>query len=628
MSPPTVSKADTSYPIFAATFDQRHNLIVGGGGGAGRHGVGNKITSFDFSSRAPTVEPTAEIELSRDEDSVTCLENLSTKDGVILFAGVNSSEEQRLKDKNEHFRCFEVAFPKSNRRASSGSADRKPQGKVNLISKTSLFNPPASTNGKKEGYQRLLRLSPPKRSASGNKRIGAIASSLAGDENEIVVFNATTTKPQVPGDIISRIELHKGHEANDLDIIEPEDGQFKLAYCTDQDVYVQDIPYDFGKKKVQGKLEKPEKKYTVPFPDVFEKKGRFKIRCIRWLSPQHLLLLANLPNRTGVELQILRLYGDTMGSVTLRKRLPRNVKAAVDMDVAMLDADGEGSYQVVVAVGGIDISLSVFTIDYNGKSQSLSRLHPYATYKEVHPLQITKVIFSPFFSPWSGIQASSGKKPGPQYLQLASTSLGNSISVETFTLQSISSRPRARYILASASSRRMTLAATYTVAGFVVLAIAILVQSMLFPETAITNAIPGPRFKAPGEMMDDARFAAARNIPSEIKTPAKKAEQRIRDFLHIHSSPDSATRSTKALVIHHDPEQEELSTEVHDSHEEVLRRHKENVKKYDELSHPEREYWKKKLTDAGMWAVEEGETILKSIFFGQAGGLIGQMVNG
>jgi prolactin regulatory element-binding protein len=35
--------------------------------------------------------------------------------------------------------------------------------------------------------------------------------------------------------------------------------------------------------------------------------------------------------------------------------------------------------------------------------------------------------------------------------------------------------------------------------------------------------------------------------------------------------------------------------------------------------------WKEKLTSAGMWAVEEGETVLKGIFFSEAAGIVGQM---
>ena len=120
----------------AATFASNRPgvLVVGGGGGAGRSGVKNQITAYDFTSRAPTIQSFAEIEASKD-DSITCLDNLSTKDGLILFAGNGSSEEERLKGNNEHLRAFELKYPKSA---------EKTDGKVDFVSKTQLFKTPKS----------------------------------------------------------------------------------------------------------------------------------------------------------------------------------------------------------------------------------------------------------------------------------------------------------------------------------------------------------------------------------------------------------------------------------------------------------------------------------------------------
>lgn len=353
---------------------------MGGGGGAGRHGVKNSITLFDFSSRAPTVQSCAEAEVSKD-DSVTCLANLATKDGLVVYAGIGGSEEDRLKDRNAHFQAFEVRFPKNKAANQEGE---KPEGSVAFLSKTVLFTPPKTTNAKKESYQRVVRLSPPPRTASStpNKRIGAIASSLAGDENEVVIFSATSNKPD-DRDIIQRIVLQKGQEANDLDILDQGKGRFQVAYVLDQEVHVQDVDYDFSQRKSKAKSER-RKLYTVPHADVMESKARSKIRCIRWLSPKHLLLLANKPNRTGVELLVLHIYEEGPASVVLRKTLPKHVKAATDMDVALLDADSDGAYQIVAAVAAIDSSLSVFTIDYHGHVRdSLSSIHSFATYTDV-----------------------------------------------------------------------------------------------------------------------------------------------------------------------------------------------------------------------------------------------------
>lgn len=278
-----------------------------------------------------------------------------------------------MKNKNDHFQAFQVTLPKGS------------DGAISYLSKTALFAPVQSVGAKKEGYQRLVRLSPPARTvqAAPTKRIGAVASSLAGDENEIVVFSATSNKPQNPGDIIQRIQLTKGQEANDLDIFDRGDGHFHVAYVVDHDVYIQEINYDFGKKKSKATNER-RKLYSIPFTDAMQKKARTKLRCIRWLTPEHLLLLVNRPNRTGVDLLVLHMYEEGPGSIIQRKTLPKRVKAATDMDVALLDVDSNGAYQIAVCVAAVDISLSVYTIDYNGRARnSLSSFHPFATYDNV-----------------------------------------------------------------------------------------------------------------------------------------------------------------------------------------------------------------------------------------------------
>ena len=46
MTPPVaIAKLDLTYPLYAADFDPNDSsfLLVGGGGGEGRSGVGNKI---------------------------------------------------------------------------------------------------------------------------------------------------------------------------------------------------------------------------------------------------------------------------------------------------------------------------------------------------------------------------------------------------------------------------------------------------------------------------------------------------------------------------------------------------------------------------------------------------------
>jgi hypothetical protein len=165
-----------------------------------------------------------------------------------------------------------------------------------------------------------------------------------------------------------------------LDIFTQEEGEFRIAYVTDSNVFVQDVNWDFEQRKTRGKNEH-RKLYTIPH---VEKGAKSKLRCVRWLSPTHLLLLKNMPNRTGVELLLIHLYEDGPASVVLRKTLPKHVKAATDMDVSLLDADEDGAYQIAIAVAAIDISLTVYTMDYHGPARdSLSSFHAFNSYDNV-----------------------------------------------------------------------------------------------------------------------------------------------------------------------------------------------------------------------------------------------------
>lgn len=168
--------------------------------------------------------------------------------------------------------------------------------------------------------------------------------------------------------------------------------------------------------------------------------------------------------------------------------------------------------------------------------------------------------------------------------------------------------------------------------------LALMVQSLVDPQGNLTKGLV-PSYlqnmaagaKAPAVIMEDVRRAQAAALGQEgvpvVKT--KTPTQRIRDLLHLHSKHNDADARKKALVVILDHESEaSLSTELHEGGEEDLVRKHTEAKRWEELSAEQRKVWKDKLAAAGMWAVEEGETILKSIFFSEAGGLVGHVVHG
>jgi hypothetical protein len=174
--------------------------------------------------------------------------------------------------------------------------------------------------------------------------------------------------------------------------------------------------------------------------------------------------------------------------------------------------------------------------------------------------------------------------------------------------------------------------AIYAACAFIALMLALMVQSLLDPQgnwtkgivpSHLQNAASG--YKAPGVHMEEAR---AKLATDGHPSPVAEVTQRIRDLLNLHSQTEHEGAPEKALVIHGDPETgSALSAEVHEGAEDVVKKHAE-AKRWEELSHEERKRWRDGLADAGMWAVEEGETILKGIFFSQAGALVGQVAHG
>lgn len=245
---------------------------------------------------------------------------------------------------------------------------------------------------------------------------------------------------------------------------------------------------------------------------------------------------------------------------------------------------------------------------------------------------MTKVVFSPFFKP----ESSEDKKPVTSYLRLATTSLGNSIDVETFEVYASSSKPDSAYVLQSARSKAIAEGAKYLVIAMVVAAIALMLQGLLGNGDSMTrNLVYSMRdisenAPAPAAIVSDLKSAADLD---NADSPVAKAQHRLRDLLHLHihsvtASQPSSNPPSKALVIHDDPETDgTLSTEVHEGEHDVVRKHTE-AKRWEELDTHAQRRWKQKLADAGLWTIEEGETILKGIFFSEAGALVGRVAAG
>ncbi|KAK5166172.1 uncharacterized protein LTR77_008433 [Saxophila tyrrhenica] len=627
------AKTDLSYPIFAADFDpyNRGYLVVGGGGGESSTGVPNQISVLDVSNRAQ-ITTAAEIDLSHDEDSVQSLGNLATKDGLIVLAGVNASEKDQAAGKNEHFRSFEIKYPPRKRQKTYADAEKEVKGQSKALGKRSLFKP---TGPKNEAYQRILRLSPSQRRESGSKRIGAVATSLA-KESQIVVFNATSAIP-TQEDILTSIDLPERAEANDLDSMEPAEAVFSIAYCTDYHLYEQTFNYNFSTKKTEKTPKGPRR--VVATPDSSEIKARSKFRCLRFLNSENVIALLNLPNKSGAELRVFHLYPTGPAMLMQTKKLPSRIKQASSMDVCALDTDSNGNQQFVLAIAGADISIEVYTTNFQAATSTFTPFTSYMTMRDVHPQQMTKICFSPFHSP-ARASDSNGTEPATQYIRLASVSYGRTVVVDTLPLTPLdSTNTKSRYVLEHPSNAKWMKIAYVSVFSMIVLVTAFLLQA--FGAGFTNDQAVGPFGFLPANVrsfLDEPAAAAYGKTRVEVATSAVKAAPtavgRLQARLSKHSiTPSSAPSSgaadgegekQKAVVMSAAPEQMGgVTVDIHPDRE-AYKQKDPKARHWHELSEEQKGRWKERLMRAGEWAEAEGEKVLLGVLFSEYAGLVGE----
>ncbi|OJD11091.1 hypothetical protein AJ78_08062 [Emergomyces pasteurianus Ep9510] len=670
------AKITLSCPLFGADFDPRNNsfLLVGGGGGEGRSGT------LLNTSRRNEISEVVDIELSRDEDSVTSLAvSKSNNNSIIALAGINSSMVEQGQDKNEHLRSFQLDYPPRQVPASTSTSPEKSKNiqKKSLaapaqpttfpLSRASLFRPKYKPNDKRETYQRLLRLSPWREDDAA--RIGAVATGLS-PQGEMVVFNATSPTPGEP-DVLGRIRLEGKDEVEDVDMLpssDGEDGKFKVAFTDGTSIYT----FKVSPLTKSNATPKTKALYTLPFPDYFSgSKKRSKIRALRFLSPTSFLVLLNHPDRAGCELAIISIGLAPEGTVVRRTRLSRTMKIGLGLDVCPLSESAMGTRQFIIAVSGNDNSIQILTLEHTRKNKgTFSKFRTYATLHNVHPFSMTRLVFSTFNPPTQ--LASADLRP--QYVKLASISVGNTVVVHTLQLTTSGPKSRSpRYVLVQpgASELLQTL-----FSGFMALIVVALGAFFLQAFTEIRGGVP-PTLGAQDWLSPKLRSMIARpyffenglssqyqkwrsptdtgmytssisisattatgTSTSTIPTVRSTPTQNLRDIIFSLSNAipeatplpetadESAHGSIKIILREHPhdpslvavttflqpPESREGGTNADQSDEDDKA---QLTRKWEDLHEHEREAWKEKLVAAGHWAVEEGEAILRGLFFGR-----------
>ncbi|KAF4964357.1 hypothetical protein FSARC_7724 [Fusarium sarcochroum] len=596
MAPPFPrSSIQLDYPLYAVDFDPEDStrIVVGGGGGAGRSGVGNKITLLETVSQQE-LRSAGEINLSRDEDSVMSLAVGPHKGKTTyLYAGVNSSPESIEKGKNEHLRTISVEQSKA--RASVGT--KTPDAHVTEVSRTSLFeNPDADT------YQRLLRIA---------GTTGAAATAM-GKEPQLAIFDASGAAAKLR----SVVGLPK--EAEDLDIIQTGENEFQVAYCFKYQLCLVNV----------GAKETSEPQVVYNMPDDHGERPAF--RAIRYMSSNFLVAASNLPKRNGVVIQAFRLpKGDKKEArLSINARIPRKISATA-LAIANLSPPSSplnslGDTQFIIAVAGHDSSISLYTLDHStgGSVELLSKMWHLHTLKEVHGTDnITGVAFSHFVTP----KTTSRQ----QYIKLASTSLQKTVAVHSIPLvKQIDRAPRnqngpprpVRYVTAMKSRGISSRPLAITMAVFVLI-MALIAQSIL-------------------EMYGTTRpvLGVQKLFPSwhgTLRTPDHPPAAFLADeFLAKLAGRDVVKTATGETLVVYEGEAAPATTgnEGVQGSELKLDVHEPSVhgpgKTWEDLGEEQKKAWKARLKEAGAWTQGMGENVFKGILFGEIAGAVGRAVAG
>jgi glycyl-tRNA synthetase len=318
------------------------------------------------------------------------------------------------------------------------------------------------------------------------------------------------------------------------------------------------------------------------------------------------------------------------------------MKIGLGLDVCHLSEVPSGERQYIVAVSGSDNSIELFTLESVPK-RTFTKFRPYATMRDVHPFTMTKIAFSTFKPP---IHLTTSDVR-PHYIKLASVSVGNTVVVHTlplFPYRSSKSRKQRHVVVSPGPSEFVQT----LFSGFMALLVVGIGAFFLQAFAEIRGGVPptlgatdwlSPRLRemiakpyifGNGSSGGYHRLSSAASSscsgPTDIPT-LRTPPQLLRDLLSAHdeatistataTKEPSITETPKMIIVRDDGT--EISARTHTDEDGNS---PPAARKWEDLTSEEREVWKQKLTKAGHWAFEEGEAILKGVFFGELAGFV------
>jgi hypothetical protein len=477
-------------------------------------------------------------------------------------------------------------------------------------------------------------------------RLGAIATGLASD-GEIVFFDPLD-KVVTDRNAIGKISLGKGVEAADIDIRTTTDGDFQVVYCTDTEIYVLEIPGTAAKRgksfSVQPKL--------VYSRSVSNATGKYKFRSVRFLTASIILILTNLPGRTGSELLVIKTY-DGGADLKLRRQLNLSMKASTGLDVTQL-ADTQGDEkQFVIAVAGQNNSAEILSLDWTAE-KGLETFRSVAILSDIHPWPITAMKFALFR--WPNSQSTEKLNKTRQYLRLVSVSSGKTCVVHSIPLRPVIFGGQISYFVVNSKRRAMRTHSPIAVLSslFFVTMSAFFIHAALeflgyFPPILGLNDIlpisPQSRERAQ-DFIISSPLLNPRGMTKEYLFPwtdfalhgydeydiTRDTEES--DEIDTKSTPiediheiiqQAASKDDVHVIISAQPDGDQLVADVHSAPEHA---EAQGGTKWEDLPEKQKQLWREKLKSSGNFLGGQGETVLKGVFFAELAGVIGQVIGG
>ncbi|KAL0581991.1 hypothetical protein V5O48_000049 [Marasmius crinis-equi] len=124
------------FPVFSSSFISENQVVLGGGGGASKSGIKNKLRLYEIGNDL-SIDLQNEFELAKGEDApMSMAAHPKNKE---LACGVNSASEQLEKGLNENCRVFELKDKTLSLVRTQGTLDVKPGD--DDFQKVTVFSP-------------------------------------------------------------------------------------------------------------------------------------------------------------------------------------------------------------------------------------------------------------------------------------------------------------------------------------------------------------------------------------------------------------------------------------------------------------------------------------------------------